>query len=240
MATNLPQKEPVKQEFDTFASKYDEALNKGLSLTGEKKEYYAQNRVNWLEYRLRRLGLKIPKNCLDYGCGTGTSAPYLLDTFELTEYLGFDPSTESTIQAELNHGTEKVSLINEITAVKSESIDLAFCNGVFHHIPIIERLSTFEEVSRVLSKGGVFAFWENNPWNPMVHYIMRKVDFDKDAIMLWPKEATKLGLAAGFQRLDLSFKFIFPAALEFARSLEPILSPLPLGGQYLLLFQKNA
>jgi SAM-dependent methyltransferase len=44
--------------------------------------------------------------------------------------------------------------------------DLAFCNGVFHHIPLEERAEAVAYVYRSLRPGGLFAFWENNPVEP--------------------------------------------------------------------------
>ena len=35
-------------EFDEFAEDYDKALEEGIAVSGEHKEYFAQGRVNWL------------------------------------------------------------------------------------------------------------------------------------------------------------------------------------------------
>ena len=42
----------MKSEFDDYATNYDSALNRGLSLSGEPKEYFAHQRVRWLAARL--------------------------------------------------------------------------------------------------------------------------------------------------------------------------------------------
>jgi SAM-dependent methyltransferase len=228
------------QEFDTFASNYDDTLNRGLALTGERKEYYAAGRIKWLQSRLKKLGIASPQSCLDFGCGTGTSAPLLLATLGLEKYCGFDPSANSIEQAKCFHASPKARFTCDLSSMPARSIDLAFCNGVFHHIAPAERPAAFYRIAESLKPGGVFAFWENNPWNPMVHFMMSRVEFDRDALMLWPSAATKQALQAGLHRLNRSFMFIFPSALAFARRLEPALSSLPLGGQYLLLFQKDA
>ena len=39
-------------EFDEFAVDYDAELNKGLSLTGESKHYFAEGRMRWVKDRL--------------------------------------------------------------------------------------------------------------------------------------------------------------------------------------------
>src|SRR5438445_109754 len=44
----------MQSEFDRYAGTYDSALNRGLSVSGESKEYFAHQRVRWLAARLPR------------------------------------------------------------------------------------------------------------------------------------------------------------------------------------------
>ena len=67
----------MQAAFDQYAGRYDAALNEGLSLSGESKEYFAQARVRWLANRLRERGVA-PEQVLDFGCGTGDTCPELL------------------------------------------------------------------------------------------------------------------------------------------------------------------
>src|SRR4029434_4043103 len=73
---------------------------------------------------------------------------------------------------------------------------LVYCNGVFHHIPPQAREAAVAYVARALRPGGLWAFWENNPWNPGTRYAMHRIPFDRDAIPLTPPEARRL-LQAG-------------------------------------------
>jgi SAM-dependent methyltransferase len=118
-------------------------------------------------------------------------------------------------------------------------MDLAFCNGVFHHIPPEQRAASVSYVFRALSPGGLFSFWENSPWNPGTRYIMNRCPFDKDAITLSPPEARRLLQAAGFEILRTDFLFIFPHILRWLRGLEPLVARLPFGGQYQILCRKR-
>ena len=68
----------------------------------------------------------------------------------------------------------------------SPRADLAFCNGVFHHIPVADREGAVEFVFESLRPGGFFAFWENNAWNPATRYLMSRVPFDRDALFAVP------------------------------------------------------
>lgn len=93
-------------------------------------------------------------------------------------------------------------------------------------------------VRAALRPGGYFAFWENNPWNPGTVAIMRRIPFDRDAIMISPTEARRLLGAAGFEVVSVDSLFYFPRMLSWLRPLEPALSRLPLGGQYLALARR--
>ena len=94
------------------------------------------------------------------------------------------------------------------------------------------------QVHRALRPDGLFAFWENNPWNPGTRWAMSRVPFDADAIVIRPGEARRLLRAAGFHLLSTDFLFYFPRALSALRFLEKSLVKVPLGGQYLVLAQK--
>lgn len=224
-------------EFDAYAGDYDDAINKGLKFTGEAKEYFAESRMRWLRQRLAAAG-STPGSCLDFGCGTGTSAPLLKEGLGLSRYVGYDPSSESIAEARQDHPGSGFEFVSDETQLAPDSFDLAFCNGVFHHIPLESRAAAFQRVYDSLRPGGWFSFWENNKWNPMVHFVMSRVPFDRDAIMLFPHEAAGMMKAAGFHIHLQDYLFIFPSILKALRPLEPALCKLPLGGQYLVLGRK--
>jgi SAM-dependent methyltransferase len=230
-------KEKNLPEFDAYAADYDAALNQGLRLTGEKKEYYAEGRVRHIRARLARLGLQ-PANCLDFGCGTGTSAVFLRDGLGLHTCTGYDPSGDSVLEAERTVKWQGAVFTAQEQALEEGSFDMAFTNGVFHHIPPAERAHAVRVVWKALKPGGVFAFWENNRWNPAVHWVMGKVPFDRDAQMLFPHQARRLLRQGGLRVLGTDHLFFFPAGLAALRPLERWLLGVPLGGQYLVLAQK--
>jgi SAM-dependent methyltransferase len=225
-------------EFDSFATNYDEELGRALDLTGEDKSYYAEGRVHWLKDRLTKLGLPLPRNCFDFGCGTGGSALYLTSILGAEDYVGYDPSAESVKVAGRLNPQAGMHFTADLSAARTGAFDLAFCNGVFHHIPPEHRAEAVGAVFASLKPGSVFAFWENNPWNPLVHYLMSKVAFDKDAQLLFPVAARRLLKSAGFEILEHSYKFIFPASLASLRPIERWLCRIPTGGQYQILARK--
>lgn len=225
-------------EFDGYAENYDETLDRALAATGEDRAYFARARVEWLATRLARYGARA-RSILDYGCGNGAATPFFLDALHVERTAGVDVSPKSVAFAERTFGSTR-STFQVLDATPPGTFDLAFCNGVFHHIPIDQRAGAVEYVKRALVPGGFWAFWENNPWNPGTRVVMRRLEFDRDAITLSPPEARRLLVAGGFEILETTALFIFPGALKALRRLEPLVSRIPAGGQYLVLARKPA
>lgn len=226
-------------EFDQFAEDYDAALEKGISVSGENKTYFAEGRVAILKERLAQLRF-LPESILDFGCGTGSSVPYLLTLPGAQTLTGVEVSAKSIQVARREHGKPNVSfrLIGEYKPVAEFS--LAFCNGVFHHIPLSERASAISYIFTALKPGGLFALWENNPWNPGTRIVMSRIPFDKDAITLSYLETKERLRKGGFEILGADFAFYFPRSLAFMRPLEGIFRKVPLGAQYMVLARKPA
>lgn len=223
-------------EFDAVATDYDAQLNRGLRLSGEPKEFFAQERVGWT----KRLAGDGPSGgrVLDFGCGTGTALPMLHAAFGAREVWGFDPSEASLAEARRLHGARlPLQLAASMDGLRDQ-IDLAYCNGVFHHIPPADRPAALGSIYRALVPGAGFALWENNPWNPMTRLSMRLVPFDRDAILLWPAGTRKLLRSAGFEVLRTDYRFFFPRLVGFLRPLEPLLRRCVLGAQYVVWARK--
>ena len=223
-------------QFDNYSQDYDVQLNRGLAVTGESKEYYALGRMQRVAKVLSCMNTEIT-SVLDYGCGIGNATPLFFEILKARHVIGVDVSSESLKIAREQFGNYSVhfELIEKFTPERN--LDLVFCNGVFHHIPVAERSAAVDYIRRSLKPGGLFAFWENNPWNPGTRYVMSKVPFDRDAIMLSPFSARKMLSREGFQILRTEYCFFFPRLLKPLRPLEPLLTQLPFGGQYLLLAQ---
>jgi len=226
-------------EFDSFAKTYEQDLAKSLAITGEGRGFYAQMRIDWTAQCLARLqqsALRI----LDYGCGDGANLPMLAARFNADRVLGVDLSSESIAVARQSHTDARLSFFCTSEWTPDGSIDLAFTNGVFHHIPPAERNTCLAAVRRSLRPGGMFAFWENNPWNPGTVYVMSQCAFDEHAITISPREARNLLSAAGFKVLRTDSLFFFPRSLRILRPAERWLRSLPFGGQYLVLCQSSS
>ena len=233
---------PDQPSFDAYARDYEAALDRGLSLTGESRDFYASRRVEITRELCRQLGLHARSIC-DYGCGTGDTLPLLREQLGAKRLLGLDPSTESLDEARRRHGDTAFEWSTPDTIAASSTplaIDAVYCNGVFHHIPPSARLEAARQILRLLRPGGCWFFWENNPLNPGTRWVMSRIPFDRDAITLRPGEARELGRAAGAHWIETTFHFYFPNTLRALRPAERWLRRVPFGGQYLVVLQKPA
>jgi trans-aconitate methyltransferase len=227
----------MKAAFDEYAGRYDSALNRGLSLSGESRQYFAQARVEWVAGRLRERGVA-PQQVLDFGCGTGDTCPELLHRFNASLVVGVDPSADSVVLARRSHRDPRLRFEETASLEPSGQFQLAYCNGVFHHIERERRADSLSYLHRSLSQGGYFAFWENNPWNPGTRLVMRRIPFDRDAELLSAGAARRLLARAGFEILATDFLFVFPRVLAALRPLEARLTRVPAGAQYMVLCRK--
>jgi SAM-dependent methyltransferase len=228
---------PVRPaEFDQFASQYEKVMERPCAVSGESPDFYAVGRMRWC---LRRLRPHFPlETALDFGCGVGGSIRYFFEILGCKSVVGVDPSVESLQIAKERHLGRNVRLSAPGEFVPSGSIPLAFCNGVFHHIPPDDRLQALRYIRAALSDNGILAFWENNPWNPLVVYSMSLNEFDRNAQTLSPLHSVHLLKAAGFRIQRVDYCFFFPHFARGLRRLEPMLRWLPLGAQYLVLAKK--
>jgi trans-aconitate methyltransferase len=119
----------------------------GLSVSGEDKNYFARGRIAWLASCLRQLKEE-PQSVMDFGCGTGSGIPYMLDLLAVKSILGLDVSTKSPELARHTSNSERTQFLSLSQYQPKGEMDLAFCNGVFHHIPLEERAATLNCIYR--------------------------------------------------------------------------------------------
>jgi SAM-dependent methyltransferase len=221
--------------FDDVAASYEAALNEGLRLSGEGPCYFAERRVDWT---VKVLAGHSIRNVLDFGCGVGLAAPLLAGRFNAERVWGFDPSQRSIERAQRDLVDDRYQFTAQARDLPQGQIDVAYCNGVFHHIPREQRAGALETIVQALRPGGWFALWENNPWNPGTRWVMSRIPFDRDAEMLSPPAARRMVRDAGLKVRRTDSWFLFPHALRWLRPLESLVHRVPLGGQYLMLCRK--
>jgi SAM-dependent methyltransferase len=234
MSTPPSEERPV---FDGYTQQYDCCLNRALSATGEGKDFYAAARVGWMAKCLRELGIN-PLSALDFGCGIGTTAALLLSELKCGTVTGVDTSSKTIERAQQTQSRPQIHFFLLQDFRPRADLDCAYCNGVFHHIPLPERLGALGLVRDALCPGGIFALWENNPWNPGTRYVMSRCAFDEDAVKISAAAARRMVREARFEVLQTDFLFYFPKPLAALRPLERFLHKIPLGGQYQVLCRK--
>lgn len=223
--------------FDAYVDSYDDALSHALIVTGSGKDYFCNRRLRWLGQCLTAMGVE-PRRGMDYGCGNGSSTPILASQLKLEQVTGVDVAPKTIARAREQFATPSMQFMTVTEAPCAGTFDIAYCNGVFHHIDKPERPEALAYVYRCLRPGGIFSLWENNPWSPGARYVMSRCAFDQDAQMLTSHETKRLLRDAGFEILSVDFLFIFPGFLKGLRRLEQSVRKLPLGAQYQVLARK--
>ena len=215
-----------------LAGEYDDMVDRGLRLSGEDRHYFVRGRIEELRRQLGPTGQ--PRRILDFGCGIGDTSRALASCFGNAEVLGVDTAERALQHATRTHGSPRICFEPLAGFVAHEAFDLCYVNGVFHHIHPADRAEAVARIRRALAPGGVLAFFENNPWNPGTRLLMKRIPFDRDAVVLSVCESRNLLRAAGFRCRPSRFLFYFPRPLAVLRPLEPWLARLPLGAQYLV------
>lgn len=222
--------------FDAYALQYEQALENGLKVSGESPEFFARKRVEWTQ-RVLAAQTEV-KRVLDFGCGVGLGVPLIRELLTPQYICGFDPSRAAIQRARDELGDRDTQFVASSDQITTDAFDLAYCNGVFHHIDPSARPSALQTVYDALRPGGWFALWENNPWNPGTRYVMSRIPFDRDAIVISPIECRRMLRAAGFQVNQTNAWFLFPRTLGWLRPLEHLVHRLPMGAQYVVFAQK--
>lgn len=224
-----------------LSEEYEAMLDQGLRLSGENRTFFEVGRVAALERELQRVEAACPRRILDFGCGTGSTSRLLAARFPDSEVLGVDLAEPAIARArvDLEQHEELVGRVHFETVDdlgSASPFDLCYCSGVFHHIAPSLRPRALDTIRGSLCPRGLFALFENNPWNPGTRWVMSRIPFDRDAITLSPLQARTLLRTGGFE-VDRRARslFYFPKALAALRPMEHLLEGIPLGAQYWLL-----
>jgi SAM-dependent methyltransferase len=231
---------PAAEVFDAYAEDYDAALEQGIRLAGETRDFFSRGRVAFTSRALRRLGAHDGvRRILDYGCGTGDTSLELLHAFPCLEVVGLDasPAIVASARSRIEHPAVRFDVLRGDSPLAG-GFDLAFVSNVFHHVEPDRRSRLLAGIRDALRPGGHLAFFENNPWNPGARAVMARVPFDRDAVPLSVLEALRRVRDAGLEPLRTGSLFYFPRFLAALRFLEPCLGKLPFGAQYVVIARR--
>src|SRR5207245_6450770 len=139
----------------------------------EDSAFFASHRIAEAKKAVGKLapgcGLE---RAIDFGCGVGNASESLKEIFGFRAVLGLDVSATSLTIANARFDNPALEFETIDCYTPSHDVDLVYCNGVFHHIAPELRKDSVAYIHDSLKPGGIFVFWENNPWNPGVHYVM--------------------------------------------------------------------
>ncbi|MBU1007692.1 class I SAM-dependent methyltransferase [Candidatus Dependentiae bacterium] len=226
-----------KNEFDQYIKNYRKNLNKTLSISGETSDFFAQ-------YKAQKLYSWFPSlhnkniSILDFGCGDGAMTSYVQKQFVKAKIFGTDPSHLSIERATKQYPKITFSQLKENKIdYQTNTFDLVYAAGVFHHIDQQEHECFYSQIMRVLRPGGRFVLFELNPYNPLTQITFRRCPIDKNATMISTRSAKKLLSQAG--ETKTIYYCFFPAFLKKLRALEKYLTWLPLGALYASIVKKE-
>ncbi|RWE61089.1 class I SAM-dependent methyltransferase [Mesorhizobium sp.] len=220
--------------FDSYKSDYGDLVEGSIRFSGLKHNFFLIAKADLLrrlvvERKLRQGGASV--RALDVGCGVGSLHPYLEGAFESLD--GCDVSEESILRAgQDNPGVTYTTCTTPSLPYGDGAFDLAFASCVIHHVPPASWLDFFREMRRVVRPGGVACIIEHNPYNLLTRLAVFRCPFDQDAVLLNAAKAMSLFQKTGFRDIRSEHFLLLPSARPFARRLERLLAPLPLGAQY--------
>jgi SAM-dependent methyltransferase len=220
-----------QQEFDQYASNYEAVINDYIGFSGQSQDFYTRMKADHL---CRILDAKDKANTLDMldiGCGHGLIHAYLNSTrYRLT---GVDVAEKAIHMAQEMNPHVNYDVYDGLRLpYPDESFDVVFTICVLHHVPVDRRCAFVCEARRVLRPGGTFVIFEHNKLNPLVQWVVSRIPFDRNAVLLTSWRTQKLVRNAGFREIDSNYILVFPFDVAVLSKIEAYLSWLPIGAQY--------
>lgn len=216
-----------KVDFDDYTENYNQLLKEGTSFFSANEEYFARYKVD-----LVRKQVHSPvRRLLEYGCGIGRNMPFLQQAFPNAVMVGTDISSASLEIARRDNMGIEFFLENK-NAEPVNLFDVIFVAGVFHHIPVAQRIEVAKTLFNRLTPNGQLFIFEHNPYNPVTRHIVSNCPYDKDAVLLKPSELKKILSEAALIVEHMAYCLFVPPNLSILARMESKLGWLPLGGQY--------
>lgn len=185
--------------------------------------------------------------CMDLGCGTGETIEYFQNKF--SHIFGCDYSRgmlEYAAKKNLKNVTFKLCQ-SEKLPFDNDSVDVVLMYGIIHHIDAGEKIvQAFDEVNRILKKGGMVAVYDFNPLNPVSRHIVKTCQIDvgvnldgyKKSVFpttFYSWELIAILKRAGFRIAKHEYLLFFPKFLSVLLPLERLLARVPIGGMYSII-----
>jgi ubiquinone/menaquinone biosynthesis C-methylase UbiE len=227
-----PHEEGRSVDFDTYATGYEDAVDRSVSFTGRNSAFYARRKVELLEDLVRpNLGSLQGLSLLDVGCGTGTTDQFLSP--RVRSLHGVDISEEMLAKARRNVPKAAFSWYDgEKLPFPDGTFDVVIAMCVLQYVPMSKRFKVISEMVRVAQPEGVVAIFEHNPFNPLTRRAVNTCELDRGAILLAPRETAELLKESADVEPRLRHYLFSPLGGAIGCSLDRQLQRIPLGGQY--------
>jgi trans-aconitate methyltransferase len=223
-------------KFDELAESYTDVLQQNLRFIPGGVDYYTEYRA-YFTHRFSPETRNAP-TILDFGCGVGTSIPHLTTYFPYSQISACDVSEESVRVASEQYRHVKFTSFENL---KSQTFDLIFVAGVFHHIESNRRATIADELCNMLTPNGRICIFELNPRNPITRRLVANCAFDEDAELLTKEQlVSHLTDIKYITQVASRYTVFFPPLFGRLRRLEKLLSWFPYGAQYFVVFEKQS
>ncbi len=207
--------------FNKIGNNYSSQISKCGGKWGVH-DYFIWHKIRYLENNFLN-NMPSDSVILDYGTGSGSYIEALDSHKHIM--IGVEPCLDM-----IKYRKVAVFDGNQLP-FKDKCFDFIYSICVFHHILPDKRKASINEIKRVLKPDGTFLLIEHNLLNPITRSLVARLEMDKDAMFLSPKESLVL-LSKYFSRISRSYILFFPEFLKSLVYFEKYLSGLPLGGQY--------
>jgi len=228
----------MDNEFDLFASDYQEKINSSLSVFGQQHDFFVSHKTRKLLQAFSEMGELNKLKVIDVGCGIGLGHAEISES--VGELNGVDVSTESIEIAKSNNPKAYYETYDgEKLPFENNTFDCAYAICVLHHVPKDKRQLFVDEMNRVLKPGGLMIVIEHNPLNPATQWVVSTCELDEHAILLSAWRLSRLFHHAKIQKIKTNYLLFTPFAQNFFRNLDELLRRIPFGAQYLIKGRKN-
>ncbi|WP_309381006.1 class I SAM-dependent methyltransferase [Cerasicoccus frondis] len=219
-------------EFQQTTDSYEAMVQEAINFSGQDHDHFTRVKAQCLlDITQRLLGPVADQHFLDIGCGIGLTDAHLCEHVGQLTGVEMHPDIVAKAQ-ERNPTATYYAYDGSRLPLDDASVDLAFTICVMHHVPPAQWNHFCAEAYRVVRPGGLFVVFEHNPWNPLTQWVVSRVPFDADAVLLSAWRTLQLQRKAGFFPLERRHILFTPWAGKLWSQVDKLLGRTNIGAQY--------
>ena len=224
----------MKTDFNRYADRYDDAVRTSISFIGQDVDFFTEAKARHLLKLIEReFDDTSQLAALDVGCGVGLTDHFLAPSLGLLQ--GLDVSERAIeVAARKNPSVRYAVYDGRSFPFPGAAFDVVFAICVLHHVPPARRQALMAEMARVAKPSGMVVVFEHNPYNPLTRLVVRRCEFDADAVLLTKRETRKLLVGSSLSVIDERYILFVPWDVAAVSGFERSLGRVPLGAQYLV------